>query len=160
MEVLTEESFTVDPFVQAYRDSLKNDYDAQVNLLNQQRENAQDQIMSEANRAGMAYSNFPARTKMQYDVGTYQPALVKARNTYQTGLDSLRNQGVNLANQIKSYQEGIADYNYYTSQLNAANANGSNSLLGNNNTSSGLTQSQLNAGATQMAGILRKASSL
>lgn len=104
---MTAES--ISPFIAAYRDSLKNAYDSGVANLNQQRDTAQTQIMSNANTAGLLYSNFPARSKIQYDTSTYYPALTELRTTYQTGLDSLRNTGVSLANNIKAYQEAIAD---------------------------------------------------
>lgn len=106
MEMTVE---SISPFIAAYRDSLKNAYDSGVANLNQQRDTAQAQIMSNANTAGLLYSNLPVRSKIQYDTNTYYPALTELRTTYQTGLDSLRNTGVSLANNIKAYQEAIAD---------------------------------------------------
>lgn len=73
--------------------------------------------MGAANQQGMLYSNFPARTKMQYDASVYNPAVTNLYGSYQSGLDSLRNKGVSLANQIKQFQEGIDDFNYYRSIL-------------------------------------------
>ena len=101
----------VDPYIQAYRDSLQEQYDAAKANLDRQRENDFASIMSKANASGMVYSNFPERSKVQYDTGTYMPALVNARSSYQTGLDKLRSTGVNLANQIKSIEEKISDLN-------------------------------------------------
>lgn len=112
--MIEEEISYTEPFIASYRDSLARSRDATINQLNQARENQQARIMSQANRAGMLYSNLPARTKIQYDTSTYYPSLAKIQTSYQTGLDSLREKGVNLANQIKSYQEAIADMDYYT----------------------------------------------
>ena len=78
-------------FYQNYRDSLDRQYQSSLQSLEQQRKNAQTSIMSGSNKAGMLYSNFPARAKIQYDQNTYQPALIKLQSGYQTGLDALRN---------------------------------------------------------------------
>lgn len=102
-----------DQFYKNYRDSLKQYRDASMNQLQQQRSNDFAGIMSSANKSGMLYSNLPQRTKIQYDTSKYYPAMVGVQNTYQTGLDSLRTQGAGLANQIKYYQEAIADMNEY-----------------------------------------------
>jgi hypothetical protein len=102
---------TIDPFINAYRDSLDRQRDlAKQNLANQRRNQFQS-IMTGANKVGMMYSNFPERTKIQFDVNTYEPAVAKVQNTYQTGLDKLRNNTVNLVNQLKSVNEAIADLN-------------------------------------------------
>lgn len=120
----TQDSLTIgieqiDPFMQKYRDALKRSTDAQVMQLNQQRETDQAKLMSQANTAGMTYSNFPTRSKMQYDTSTYNPNLLKIQSAYQTGIDSIRNKAVELANALKASQESIDDYNYYTSLLNS-----------------------------------------
>lgn len=101
----------VDPYLQAYRDSLKEQYDAAVANIEQQRDNDFANIMAQANTKGMMFSNFPERSKYQYDTGTYTPNIIKTRQTYQTGLDKLRTTGANLANQIRSIEEKIADLN-------------------------------------------------
>lgn len=101
----------VDPYIQAYRDSLQEQYDAAKANIDQQRANDFAVMMAQANTKGMTYSNFPERSKIQYDTGTYMPAIVKARSSYQTGLDKLRSSGVQLANQIRSLEEKIADLN-------------------------------------------------
>lgn len=98
-------------FYQNYRDSLDRQYQTSLQNLEQQRKNAQTSIMSGANKAGMLYSNFPARSKIQYDVGTYQPAIVKLQNSYQTGLDSLRNNILKYQNSIAEIQDSIAHLN-------------------------------------------------
>ena len=100
-----------DPYIQAYRDSLQEQYDATKANIDQQRSNDFATIMAQANTKGMMYSNFPERSKIQYDTATYMPAIVNARTTYQTGLDKLRSSGVQLANQIRSIEEKIADLN-------------------------------------------------
>ena len=95
-------------FLKAYRDSLKNQYDANVSSYKQQKRNADAQIMSAANKAGMMYSNFPQRSKIQTEAD-YLTGLSKLRGTYQTGLDKLRNNAVDAYNQIKAYEEAISD---------------------------------------------------
>lgn len=98
-------------FYQNYRDSLERQYQNNIQSLDQQRKNAQASIMGGANKAGMLYSNFPARSKIQYDQQTYQPALVKMQNAYQTGLDQLRSNILKYQNSIAQIKESIADIN-------------------------------------------------
>lgn len=98
-------------FYQNYRDSLSRQYQSALQSLDQQRKNAQTTIMSGANKAGMMYSNFPERSKIQYDTGTYMPTQVKLHNTYQTGLDTLRNNILKYQNSIKDIQDAIATLN-------------------------------------------------
>lgn len=101
----------MDTFYQNYRNSLGQQYQTAQQNLAQQRKNAQASIMSGANKAGMLYSNFPAREKIKYDVNTYQPAQVKLFNSYQTGLNTLRNNVLNYQNSIRDIQEAIANLN-------------------------------------------------
>ena len=98
-------------FYQNYRDSLDGQYQTAMQSLAQQRKNAQTSIMSGANKAGMLYSNFPARSKIQYDQQTYQPAQIKLQNSYQTGLDQLRNNILKYQNSIAEIQDSIAHLN-------------------------------------------------
>lgn len=98
-------------YFKALRDAQQNQYDMNVNLLNAQRQQAQQNIMSTANRAGVLYSNFPQRQKILYDTNTYMPAFTKLRTSYLTGLDTLRNKGTDLANSIRATQDAIADLN-------------------------------------------------
>lgn len=98
-------------FFRNLADAYKVQYDTQRNLLNEQRKQQQAGIMSQANQAGMLYSNFPQRTQIQYDTNTYMPALAKLNNTYLTGLNDLRNKGTQLANNIITTQEAINDIN-------------------------------------------------
>ncbi len=98
-------------FYKNYRDSLSRQHENDMNLLNQQRRNAQRSIMSSANKIGMLYSNFPERNKIMYDVGTYQPAQIKLHNSYQTGLDTLRSNILKYQNSIKDIQDSIAHLN-------------------------------------------------
>ena len=98
-------------FYQNYRDSLDRQYQTALQSLDQQRKNAQTSIMGGANKAGMLYSNFPTRTKIQYDQDTYQPAYIKLQNTYQTGLDALRNNMIKYQNSIAEIQDSIAHLN-------------------------------------------------
>lgn len=101
-------------FYQNYRDSLDRQYQSTMQSLDQQRKNAQTSIMSSANKVGMMYSNFPARSKMQYDQQTYQPTMVKLHNTYSTGLDNLRNNIIKYQNSIAEIQDSIAHLNSMT----------------------------------------------
>lgn len=96
-----------------YRDSLKAQRDSAFKQLEQTRRNAYASVMGGANRRGMLYSNFPQRSKLQYNIGTYMPAYNKVQTSYQTGLDTLRSNAVNLWNKIQSYQEAINDLNTY-----------------------------------------------
>lgn len=99
------------PFFENLRDAYKVQYDTQRNLLDEQRRQQQAGIMSQANVAGMLYSNFPQRSMIQYDTNTYNPALANLSNTYLTGLNDLRNKGTQLANNIVTIQDAIADLN-------------------------------------------------
>ena len=99
----------VNEFIRNYRDSLQAQRDAAFKQLEQQRKNSYATIMGSANKSGMLYSNFPARTKTQYYTQNYMPAYVKAQTSYQTALDSLRNNAINLWNQIKAYDEASQD---------------------------------------------------
>lgn len=101
----------VKDFYQNYRDSLDRQYQTAIQSLDQQRKNAQTSIMSGANKAGMLYSNFPARAKIQYDQQTYQPAQIKLQSSYQTGLDALRNNILKYQNSIAEIQDSIAHLN-------------------------------------------------
>lgn len=104
----------IQDFYQKYRESMSSQYENAKNLLEQQRKNAQQSIMSSSNKVGMLYSNFPQRSKIQYDANTYRPALTKLYNTYQTGLDTLRNNIVNYQNSISDIQDAIAHLNSMT----------------------------------------------
>lgn len=115
-EILGNLQNAVQDFYTAYRDSLGRTKDETMQDLKNERRNAFQNIMSSANSAGMMYSNFPERTKRFYDTNTYNPAIVKAQNTYQTGLDTLRSNVVNAMNTIADYNDEIANLNkQYTS---------------------------------------------
>lgn len=105
---------TIKTFYQNYRDSLDRQYQTALQSLDQQRKNAQTSIMSGANKVGMLYSNFPARSKIQYDQNTYQPAQIKLQSSYQTGLDTLRNNILKYQNSIAEIQDSIAHLNSMT----------------------------------------------
>ena len=98
-------------FYKNYRDSLERQYQTGLQNLDQQRKNAQASIMSGANKAGMLYSNFPERSKIQYDQQTYQPMQIKLQNSYQTGLNTLRNNILKYQNSIADIQDAIAHLN-------------------------------------------------
>ena len=96
---------SLNPFIDAYRDALGRQRDLGMQALDASRRNAYQNIMASANTGGMMYSNFPARAKMQYDTSTYMPGRAKIQNTYQTGLDSIRNNVVKALNTAAEYQE-------------------------------------------------------
>ena len=101
----------LDEFYRNYRESLSMLNEANKRSLEQQRRNAQASIMGAANKAGMLFSNFPTRDKLKYDVQTYQPALVKNQQTYQTGLNTLRENAIKTANTIANLQDQINHLN-------------------------------------------------
>ncbi len=101
----------IQDFYKNYRENLSRQFENNNRLLEQQRKNAQATIMSGANKAGMLYSNFPQRSKIQYDAQTYQPAQVKNYESYSTGLDKLRQSIVNHYNTIAETQAAIANLN-------------------------------------------------
>lgn len=105
---------TIKSFYQNYRDSLDRQYQSALQSLDQQRNNAQASIMSGANKMGMMYSNFPTRSKIQYDQNTYQPTMIKLNSTYRTGLDALRNNITKYNNTIAEIQDSIAHLNSMT----------------------------------------------
>lgn len=111
MELKDLQGNDINQFIQNYRNSLKQQYDAGVNAINAQRRNDYTTLMSNANRAGMLYSNFPQRDKIKYDTQTFYPTLTKGYQSYQSALDKLRANAINLYNQNKSIQEAIADLN-------------------------------------------------
>lgn len=98
-------------FIKNYRQSLQESYDAGVKALENQRQLDHSAIMNQANKAGVLFSNIPQRARTQYDTQTYMPNLASLRNTYQTGLDTLRSNGINAANQVAYYQQMIDHYN-------------------------------------------------
>lgn len=99
----------VNEFIRAYRDELKNDYDANVSNIQQQKRNDFASIMAQANKAGMMYSNFPERSKLRYEAETYLPNRQKAYTSYQTGLDKLRSNALSSYNTLKNLQDQIKD---------------------------------------------------
>lgn len=101
-------------FYQNYRDSLDRQYQTATQSLDQQRKNAQASIMSGANKVGMLYSNFPVRSKIQYDQNSYQPTLTKLQSSYQTGLDQLRSNILKYQNSIAEIKDSIAHLNSMT----------------------------------------------
>lgn len=101
----------VNEFYKNYQDALEQQRDLTRQQLEQQRSNDFASIMSNANVQGALYSNFPAREKLKYDVSTYQPRLVKAQQSYQTGLDKLRANALKSWNSIRAIQEKIDDIN-------------------------------------------------
>lgn len=111
MELKDLQGNDINQFVQNYRNALQSQYDASIANLNQQRKNDFATIMSGANKAGMLYSNFGQRDKTKYDTSTYYPSLIKTRQSYQTALQKLRDNAINLYNQNKTIQEAINDLN-------------------------------------------------
>lgn len=104
----------VKKFYQNYRDSLDRQYQTAIQSLEQQRKNAQTSIMGGANKAGMLYSNWVPREKIKYDTNTYQPAQIKLQTSYQTGLNTLRNNILKYQNSIADIQDAISHLNSMT----------------------------------------------
>ena len=111
MELKDLQGQDINQFIWNYRNALKSQYDAGTAALNQQRKNDFTNIMAGANKSGMLYSNFPTRSKMQYDTQTFYPAAIKSYQTYQTALQKLRENAINLYNQNQTISEAIADLN-------------------------------------------------
>lgn len=101
----------IQDFYKNYRESLGRQYETGLQNLEQQRKNAQASIMSGANKAGMLYSSFVPREKIKYDMSTYLPAQIKLQNSYQTGLNQLRNNILKYQNSIADIQDAIAHLN-------------------------------------------------
>ena len=101
----------INPFIKSYRESLKHQNDMALSQLKQENINREAGIMSKANKAGMMFSNFPQRNKLQNLSQTYLPSLAKQNETYQTGLQKIRNNSVEVYNNIKHLQDLIADLN-------------------------------------------------
>lgn len=129
-------------FLKQYRDALRSQYDANVSSLRQEKRNADAAIMSGANRAGLMYSNFPQRAKIQNETN-YLKNMSNLHTTYQTGLDKLRGNAVDTYNKIKDLEDAIADLNETANSKNNTNTTFSDQVanalsgvnkLGNNNT--------------------------
>lgn len=105
------DSSQVDTFTQNYRDALQSQYDASKAQIEQQKDTDYATIMGKANTAGVAYSNFPQRSKIQYTADTYLPNLQKSYSTYQTGLNSLRTNTAKYRNNIQQLEAAMADLN-------------------------------------------------
>lgn len=103
----------INTFVSNYRTALEDQYNANVSALENQRKLGQTGIMTGAVRTGLLHSSFPTIRKLRYDTETYEPALVKARQSYQTGLNDLYNNVSEYYNKIRKYQQQVADYNKY-----------------------------------------------
>jgi hypothetical protein len=101
----------INDFINEYRDTMKQNYDFNVSAIENQRNNDYQSIMSQANKRGMMYSNFPERAKIQYDADTYLPNLKNAYTSYQTGLDKLRSSALSAYNNIKETQAQIDHIN-------------------------------------------------
>lgn len=98
-------------FIANYRNELDRQRDLGMQNLDNNRRNQFQSLMGAANTAGMMYSNFPERSKMQYDTSTYLPSKIKLQQSYQTGLDKLRSNTTNYINQLASINEAISDLN-------------------------------------------------
>lgn len=111
MELKDLQGNDINQFLTNYRKALGAQLDASNDAINQQRRNDFATIMAGANKAGMLYSNFPQRSKIQYDTQTLYPAKVKAQQSYQTALDKLRASAIDMYNQNKTINQAIADLN-------------------------------------------------
>lgn len=98
-------------FITNLRDALKQSYATGMASLQNQRYLDQSSLMNKANRSGVMFSNIPQRAKLQYDTQTFMPGQVNLRQSYQTGLDNIRSNAINAANQVAYYQQMIDHYN-------------------------------------------------
>ena len=98
-------------FIDRYADALGVQRDLDLQGLDNARRNAHTNIMSNANSAGMMYSNFPERSKIQYDTNVYEPSNNKINSDYVTGLDTLRNNITDSLNTVAHYRDEIAALN-------------------------------------------------
>ena len=112
---------SISDFANKYRDYLEGQRNMAVQNLDNARNNAFQNIMANSNTAGMMYSNFPERSKYQYNTATYLPARTKIEDTYNTGLDALKNNVVKMANSLAEYNDEIASLNK-RSQSNTSNS--------------------------------------
>lgn len=128
----------IQSFYDKYRDYLANQRDQAFANIKNSRRNAFQDIMSSANSAGMMYSNFPERSKYQYDTSTYYPAINSVQSSYQTGIDRLRSNMINKFNTIADLNDDIASLNKQSQKsslptgavkLNSAGDYGSYSLM-------------------------------
>lgn len=126
-------------FIQNYRKSLQESYDAGVKALENQRQLDHSAIVNQANKAGVLFSNIPQRMRTQYDTQTYMPNYTGLQSSYQSGLDTLRNNGINAANQVAYYKQMI---DHYATMPTSSSSSGSSAeaisaalseLLGNQN---------------------------
>lgn len=101
----------INSFIDQYRDSLGKQRDLNMQALDNARKNYYQNLMGSSNALGMMYSNFPERAKIQYDTNTYMPNRSKVQNTYQTGLDTLRNNVVNAINTIADLKDATKAQN-------------------------------------------------
>lgn len=113
---------SISGFANKYRDYLGNQRDMAIQNLDNARNNAFQNIMANANTAGMMYSNFPERSKYQYNTATYLPARTKIEDTYNTGLDALKSNVVKMANSLAEYNDEIASLNKRSQSSSSSNS--------------------------------------
>lgn len=101
----------VNDFITNYRKSLEEQRDAGIKQIEQERNNAFTGLMTQANRRGLMYSNFPARQKIKYDTQSYYPAIQKNQQTYQTALDTLRSNALKYYNNIQELKQATDELN-------------------------------------------------
>ena len=101
----------LEPYLSQYRTALEEQRNAAQANVEQQKKLDYTQLMSTANKAGAMFGNLPERAKVQYVANTYLPNLANVQSTYQTGLQKLRKNTLDYANNIKSIEEAIADLN-------------------------------------------------
>lgn len=116
----------IQSFIDGYRNFLEHQREMDIQNAGNDRRNAFQNIMSGANSAGMMYSNFPERSKYQYNTYTYEPAIIKAQNTYKTGLDTLRNNVTKTYNSIKDLQDATNAQNAAVDPIANAAINSAN----------------------------------
>lgn len=107
----------INDFVKTYRETLDMEKDKALQNLENTRKLQHQSIMSNANKAGMMYSTFPERAKIQYNTGTYEPAVSKINQSYQTGVDKIRDSSASLYNSLAGLREQVDEFKRKTAKL-------------------------------------------
>lgn len=83
---------------------------AMANIDNQ-RNIAHDKLATQANSAGVLYSNYAPTKQIQYDAETYMPNVGKQMQLYLTTKDKMLAQGRQMAQQFQKLNEAIIEAN-------------------------------------------------
>lgn len=112
----------LDEFYKNYRDYLEKSNQQNIERLNTERTMSHQSLMNQANARGMLYSEFPAYAKTKYDTQSYIPALANQQSSYMTGLNTMQQNMLKMANSILDAEDKIKLYNQLTADKNATTA--------------------------------------